>query len=373
MIYLDNCATTRPFDQVVDIVADTMCTKYVNSVAPYALALQNERFFMQCRHTIAQTINASEQELFFTSGGTEGDNTAVFGACARGDGKIIISAVEHPGVYEAAMHVKATGVKVEVLPVDQAGGVDLAALEAALDENCRLVSIMHVNNETGTVNPLDEIVRIVRAKAPKCIIHSDGVQAHLRIALDVKALDIDAYTISAHKIHGPKGIGALYVKSGCGLRPLLYGGGHQEGFRSGTVNLPAVSGYAQACRLFNRDVCEDIGKIKQVFMERLQGCVINAYHAETSPHILSVGFAGLQAATLQNALEEAGVIVGKGSACSSRNARLSRVLQEMHIDRATAEGTVRIGIGAFNTVQEAEKACIIINDTATRLRRFKRR
>lgn len=374
MIYLDNCATTRVFDQAAEQAARFMLKDYCNSSAPYAAALDNEKSFNAFRREIAGSIGAQADEIYFTSGGTESDNTVIFGAADRQRKKIIISATEHPAVYEAAMHAKEYGAEVAVLPVDPEGRVRLKDLDEQLSPDCALVSIMHVNNETGVINPIGELAELAHRKAPGCIFHSDGVQAHMRIECDVKKLGIDAYSVSGHKIHAPKGIGALYISRNCCIKQLFYGGGQQNGFRSGTVNLPAVAGYAAACRMFEQnDYVSNISRIKEVFRQNLKSCVINSSAAPTAPHILSVGFEGLQASTLQNALESMGVIVGKGSACSSRSSRLSRTLESMGLPRAIAEGTVRIGIGALNTVQEAEQACEIINQTTQRLMRFRRK
>lgn len=374
MIYLDNCATTRVFDQAAEQAARFMLKDYCNSSAPYAAALDNEKSFNAFRREIAGSIGAQADEIYFTSGGTESDNTVIFGAADRQRKKIIISATEHPAVYEAAMHAKEYGAEVAVLPVDPEGRVRLKDLDEQLSPDCALVSIMHVNNETGVINPIGELAELAHRKTPGCIFHSDGVQAHMRIECDVKKLGIDAYSVSGHKIHAPKGIGALYISRNCRIKQLFYGGGQQNGFRSGTVNLPAVAGYAAACKMFEQnDYVSNISRIKEVFRQNLKSCVINSSAAPTAPHILSVGFEGLQASTLQNALESMGVIVGKGSACSSRSSRLSRTLESMGLPRAIAEGTVRIGIGALNTVQEAEQACEIINQTTQRLMRFRRK
>ena len=236
------------------------------------------------------------------------------------------------------------------------------------------VSIMHVNNETGVINPVKELAELTHRLSPGCIFHSDGVQAHMRIKVNVKELGVDAYSVSAHKVHAPKGVGALYVAQGTRIERLFEGGGQQEGFRSGTVNLPGIAAYASALKEFEDARAVDrIKEIKNIFLTELKGCVINSAGARTAPHIVSAAFPGLQASTLQNALEEAGVIVGKGSACSSRSSRISRTMESMGLERSIAQGTVRIGIGALNTKDEAAQACRIINEISAGLLRFKRR
>jgi len=373
MMYFDNCATTRAFDSSVKVAEHFFSQSYMNSSAPYALALENDKHLIQCREVIARSIGAGGDEIYFTSGGTESNNTVIFGALCKERNKIIISATEHPSVYEAALRAQKNGAELVILPVDNNGVVSQEELANALDERCAIVSIMHVNNETGTINPIERLAEITHQIAPKCIFHSDGVQAHLRVKINVKTSKIDAYSISGHKIHATKGIGALYVSSKVKIEPLFYGGGQQNGFRSGTVNLPAIAAYADAVENYGEDTVGRIMQIKEVFINKLQNCVFNSVGADTAPHVLSVAFPDIQASTLQNALEGEGVIVGKGSACSSRSSRVSRVLQSMNIPRKNAEGTIRIGIGAFNTVQEANDACEIINAVSGRLMRFKRK
>lgn len=373
MIYLDNCATTRVFDESAELMREYMLNNYVNSSAPYAAALKNEQVYNECRAHIAKTINASTKEIYFTSGGTESDNTAIFGALSKEKNKILISATEHPAVYEAAMQAQKYGADVRVIPVDDQGVVIKSAMQEMLDEKCALVSIMHVNNETGTVNPIKELAQITHTLAPECLFHSDGVQAHMRVKCDIKDSEIDLYSMSGHKIHAPKGIGALYVSKKARITSLMFGGGQQDGFRPGTVNLPSIVAYASAATAFNDAMISNIKQIKSIFKDELKNCSFNSSQCITAPHILSVSYAGVQASTLQNALEEQGVIVGKGSACSSRNARISRVLESMKVPRKEAEGTIRIGIGAFNTIDEAYNACQIINNVSNRLMRFTRK
>ena len=373
MIYLDNCATTRVFDESAELMREYMLNNYVNSSAPYATALKNEQVYNECRTKIANTINASTKEIYFTSGGTESDNTAIFGALSRERNKILISATEHPAVYEAAMRAQKQGADIGIIPVDEQGVVVKSALQEMLDERCAVVSIMHVNNETGTINPIEELARITHKVAPECLFHSDGVQAHMRVKCDVKNSEIDMYSMSGHKIHAPKGIGALYVSKKARINPLMFGGGQQDAFRPGTVNLPSIVAYTSSAMVFNDEIISKIRQIKAIFQDELKNCSFNSSQCTTAPHILSVAYAGVQASTLQNALEEQGVIVGKGSACSSRNARISRVLESMKVPRKEAEGTVRIGIGAFNTVDEAYNACQIINNVSNRLMRFTRK
>lgn len=376
MIYLDNCATTRAFDEAVSASARFQAECYYNASAPYSAALSAEKEMKKAAAVLAASVGLRAEEVFFTSGGTESDNWAIFGAAAaRGAGRIICSAGEHPAVYEAVMHLKQAGYDTAVAPLRPDGCVDEQALLSLVTENTVLVSVMHVNNETGALNDIAALAKRVKEINPACLFHSDGVQAHMRVPLKLSETKVDLYSASAHKVHGGKGVGCLFVKKEVRLKPLLYGGGQQNGLRSGTLNLPGIAAYAEAVRKFEEEkIAQRIAKVLQVYRRRLGLIgVIHGREEASAGHMLAVGFEGVQASTLQNALEEQGVIVGKGSACSSRNARISRVLEEMRVPQSLAAGTVRIGVGAFNTEQEAEQACEIIEQTVGRLKKFRRK
>lgn len=376
MIYLDNCASTRAYDEAADTVKRYMLEDYFNPSASYAAALPEEKAFDWAREALAGIMGA--HSVYFTSGGTEGANAAikgVFDALQGGEtskSEIIISEVEHPAVYEAAFSLRARGVRVLVAPVKQTGEADIDQIAEMVNPNTALVSIMHVNNETGVINDIDAIARAVKQKNPMCLIHSDGVQGHLRLKMPAGA---DIYTTSAHKAHGPKGVGAMAVKKGVKLAPFIYGGGQQDKMRSGTINMPGIMGYFRAAEMFvETGALERIRAVKNRYLgliSELDGAHIIG--AETAPHIICAAFEGVQAASLQSALEARGVIVGKGSACSSRKAKVSRVLTAMKVPSKYAEGAVRIGIGAFNTLEECEEAVRAIREALSYLRRFKRR
>ena len=374
MIYLDNSASTKAFTQAAETVKKYMLEDYFNPSASYAAALPEEKEFLKCRETVSRLTGG--RTVYFTSGGTEGANTAVIGAVEgsskSGETEVIISEIEHPAVMQAAFSLRRRGVKVLLAPVEPAGNIDPERVKDMVTAKTALVSIMHVNNETGAINDIDAIAAAVKEKNPDCLVHSDGVQGHMRLETPQGA---DIYTTSAHKLHGPKGMGAIAVGKNAKLAPLIYGGGQQDNFRPGTLNMPGIAGYASALEIFEESrALERISKIKQEYLKLLSEiegvCIIGTH---TAPHIICAAFEGVQAASLQSALEARGVIVGKGSACSSRKNRVSEVLLAMKVPAKYAGGAIRISIGALNTMEECSQTAGALKESLNYLRRFKRK
>lgn len=374
MIYLDNSASTKAFEQVAETVKKYMVEDYFNPSASYASALPAEREFLRCRKILSRFMNG--REVYFTSGGTEGANTAIMGAVEgslkNSEPEVIISEIEHPAVTQAAFSLRERGVKVFLAPVEPTGEIDPERVKDMVTSQTVLVSIMHVNNETGVINDIDAIAAAVKEKNPNCLIHSDGVQGHMRLEMPKSA---DIYTTSAHKLHGPKGMGAIAISENIKLSPLIRGGGQQDDFRSGTLNMPGIAGYAHALEIFEEQrALEKINAIKQEFLKLLtpmEGVYIIG--ANTAPHIICAALEGVQAASLQSALEARGVIVGKGSACSSRKNKISGVLSAMKVPAKYAGGAIRISIGAHNALEECAKAVRALQEALSYLRRFKRK
>lgn len=380
MIYLDNSATTKPFDEVTQTVAQIMSQQYFNASATYGAAIKSDKIYQSCRETLARSLGCAPGEVFFTSGGTEGANAALRGALEAAHNKrhFIISATEHPCVYETAKYLSQLGYSLDIAPVLPNGEVDPDKLLQLVREDTALVSVIHVNNETGVINDIKAITDAVKAKNPGCVIHCDGVQAHFHITTNVKALGVDIYTTSGHKIHGPKGIGVIYIKKGLPFKPQMLGGGQQDDFRSGTIDLPAIAGYAKATELWRENGYQNkICQYKEKLWEGLAGIgdieAIGQDYSKTAPHILNISFKGINAAVLQSALDKRGVIVGKGSACSSRNTKVSRVLTQMKVPTELAQGAIRFSIGALNEIDEIEPLIDILQEEVTRLRKFKRK
>ena len=372
MIYLDNSATTRPFDSVLDEVYKASKEDYFNISSPYSRALETEKKMLNAKRIIAKSLGVTDKEIIFTSGGTESDNTAL--SLARDNSEIIVSAYEHHAILNCEEFLKRKNIKVILCPVNSQGVVEKETLLELITENTSLISIMHVNNEIGAVNDIKELVQAAKSKKPDVLFHSDGVQAFMHICTDMKELGVDLYSVSAHKVHGPKGIGALYIRKGVGFTPFIYGGGQQDNLRSGTVNVPDIMGFAKAIEeLSSVDFVKKLKEIKSRYIELLSEIPDTSFNIENSaPNILSVTFKGVKASSLQNAVESE-VIIGKGSACTSRSSKVSHVLDAINMPLNMAEATVRISFGAFNTLVDADTACNIIKEKVQYLRKFKRK
>lgn len=373
MIYLDNSATTRAFDEAAEAVARAMTRDFVNISSPYAAALKAEKDFRAAMQTAAQVLHARPDELILTSGGTESDNTALF--CAPAGSEVILSAIEHPAVLSCQRALEKRGCRVVICPVNTHGRVEADTLASLVNENTGLVSIMHVNNEIGSVNDLSALVKAVKTKNPKALFHSDGVQAFMHVCSDMKLLGVDLYSVSAHKLHGPKGAGLLYVRADVPFTPYLFGGGQQNDRRSGTVNTPGALGFAAALtRLRSQEeFSAHLARVKEAFVRELTALPgARLICPDSAPHILSIAFEGVKASTLQNALENE-LIIGKGSACSSRSSRVSHVLSGIGLPVSLAESTLRLSFGAFNTPEEAPIAASLIKEKIAYLRKFQRK
>lgn len=378
MIYFDNSATTPVLPRAAAAASRYMTELYYNPSAAYSPAVKLEREVNEARGSIASALGCSGAEVTFTSCGTESNNTALFGTlkAMHGTGRVIISAAEHPSVYEAAMELKEAGRDVVLAPVTETGAVDAAALEELTTPNTRLVSCMHVNNETGAVNDISAIYAAVRKRAPGCLVHSDGVQAFMK--LDVPKCDL--YSVSGHKLHAPKGVGALYVKSGTRIKPYLVGGGQESGMRSGTTNAPGIIAFAEAVRDYSahrREYNEAVLAVKKRLysnLSRISDVRLNGPDLDSgAPHILNVSFMGVRGEVLLNALSEKGICVSTGSACAAHKRGKNRVLNAMGITGERQDGAVRFSFSHLNTVREADAAAAVIEEQVAFLRKFRRR
>ena len=366
MIYLDNSATTRPFDGVIDAMDRSMREAYYNASAAYKPAVDVDRALRACRKLIASQLGAQEDEVYFTSGGTESDNLAILGVAAtlRHPANFVCSVIEHPAVLETIRRVEAMGHEVRYMPIDRRGVVDLAACEALFDERTALVSCMQVSNETGAIQPIAELARMARAKNKDVRVHVDGVQGFMRVPMHMGRMGVDLYALSGHKVHGPKGVGALVVRKGVRLVPQMTGGGQEKNLRSGTYNSPAILGLGEAVREMaaRRDDLARIAQMKARLFALLtteEGVTLNGPavdDAQSAPHILSVSFAGVRGEVMRNALEGEGVLVSTGSACSSHKQKVSGTLRAMGLSTEQADGTIRISLGMMNTMDEMDEA-----------------
>ena len=383
MIYLDNSATTRPFDSVIDVMSSCMRDAYFNASAAYKPAVDVDREIRACRKLIASQVGALEDEVYFTSGGTESDNLAILGVASllRKPQNFVCSVIEHPAVLETIRRVEAMGHEVRLLPIDASGVVNLSACEALFDENTAFVSCMQVSNETGAVQPVAEIACMARAKNSKVRVHVDGVQGFMRVPMHMGKMGVDLYALSAHKIHGPKGVGALVVRKGVRLAPQETGGGQEKNLRSGTYNSPGILGLGEAVTqmMQRRDQLERIRAMKVQLWKRLSGIDgvrLNGMPVcsdASAPHILSVSFDGVRGEVMRNALEGAGILVSTGSACASHKQKVSPTLKAMGLTGEQADGTIRISLGMMNTMEEMDEAAAQMEKLYAQLKVYRRR
>jgi cysteine desulfurase len=378
--YLDNSATTRPFDRVVDAMAAAMRESYFNPSSMYRPAIDVENNMKQLRRDILRNLPGAAGDVYFVSGGTEGNNLALLGtaALARGKRRFICSAVEHPSVLEPMRRIEEMGHEVMYMPVDGRGYVDLDALRGMLDGSVELVSCMHVNNEVGAIQPIAEIARLISERAPQAKLHVDGVQAFMREPFPGRFVDM--YTLSGHKIHGPKGIGALYVKKGVRLAPRQIGGGQESAMRSGTENTPGLMGLMTAISTYGA-LDDPRGRLHALKRRLYDGlcaavpdCLLNGPDiGEGAGHILNISFPGVRGEVMLHALEGEGVLVSTGSACSSKKRHLSPVLTAMGIDANRAEATIRFSLSPLTTEQEIDMAIEAAGRSYAMLKAFRRR
>ncbi len=387
--YLDNSATTRCSELVRDVVVRTMMEDYGNPSSKHRKGLDAEHYLRDARETIARTMKVKEKEIFFTSGGTESDNWALIGAAManrRTGTHLITTAVEHAAVLMPMQYLEEQGFSVTYLPVDGRGFVSLADLEAAIREDTILVSMMYVNNEVGAVEPVEEAARLIKKRDPRILFHVDAVQAYGKFPIYPKRAGIDMLSVSGHKIHGPKGIGFLYINEKVKIRPLILGGGQQKGMRSGTDNVPGAAGLAAAAKDAYEHLEQDAEHLRKLRGRMLDGLralneqqgaeavVINSGEDERSaPHIVSAAFPGIRSEVLLHALEDRGICVSAGSACTSnKKLPVSTVLKEMHLRPELLESTLRFSFSRFTTEEEIDYCLKELGELLPVLRRYVR-
>ena len=380
--YFDNSATTRVLDSVKDIVVKTMTEDYGNPAAKHRKGMEAEQYIREARKIIADSMKVQEKEILFTSGGSESNNMALIGtawANQRTGKHIISTAIEHPSVYNPLGVLEELGFEVTILPVDHDGHISLKELEEAIRPDTILVSTMYVNNEVGAVEPVEEISRGIKAKNPSALYHVDAIQAYGKYVIRPKKQGIDLLSVSSHKIHGPMGVGFLYIRSGMKIKPLIYGGGQQAGMRSGTENVPGVAGFGAAVKEMYTDHAEKIQKLiglKDYMTDRLgeiEGTVINSKKGEASaPQIVSVSFEGVRSEVLLHALEDKGIYVSSGSACSSNHPGISGTLKGIGVAQKLLDSTIRISFGIFNTKEEVDYTIDVLKELVPVLRRYQR-
>lgn len=380
--YFDNSATTRVLDSVKDIVVKTMTEDYGNAAAKHRKGMEAENYIKDARNEIAKTLKVAPKEIIFTSGGSESNNMALIGtalANQRAGKHIISTSIEHPSVYNPLGYLEEQGFEVTILPVDRDGHISLEELEAAVRPDTILVSVMYVNNEVGAVEPVEEISRVVKRKNPATLLHADAIQAYGKFIIRPKKQGIDLLSVSGHKIHGPKGVGFLYINSGVKIKPLIYGGGQQWNLRAGTENVPGVAGLGVAAREMYTDhekKVAQITEIKDYMTDRLvglEGVVVNSKKgSESAPQIVSASFEGVRSEVLLHALEDKGIYVSSGSACSSHHPGISGTLKGIGVAPKLLDSTVRFSFGIFNTKEEVDYCIDALTELLPVLRRYQR-
>lgn len=383
--YLDNAATTVVFPEVREIVNRVMEKDFGNPSSKHTKGIVAEQYIKDAREEISRALKCQPKEIIFTSGGTEANNLAFIGTAIanRREGKhIITTRIEHASVHEPLAYLEEMGYEVTYLPVGTDGCVAVEAVEKALRDDTFLVSIMYVNNEVGSVQPIEEIGRMLHGKNPHILFHVDGIQAFGKYKIQPKKLGIDMLSVSGHKIHAPKGIGFLYVREGVKIRPILFGGGQQKGMRSGTENVPGIAGLGVAVKKIyqeNQKKREHLYSLKEQLiagLQKMEGVTVNAVEGmdlrETAPHIVSVSFEGIRSEVMLHALAQEGVYVSSGSACSSNHPELSGTLQAIGVRQELLDSTLRFSFSVNTTWEEVAYALEKTEKILPMLRRFTR-
>ena len=382
-VYLDNSATTKAYPEVVRLVADIMTNDYGNASSMHLKGVDAEKYLKYSKATIAGIMKVKEKEIFFTSGGTESDNWALMGAVFanhRSGKHLITTKIEHPAILRTMEHLKELGFDITYLSVNQYGQISLEELRNAIRPDTILVSIMFVNNEVGAIQPIDEAGEIIKQTNPRTLFHVDAVQGFGKLRLLPKKWKIDMVSVSGHKIHGPKGTGFLYIDEKVKIKPIIYGGGQQNGYRSGTENVPGVAGLGKATELIYRNLVEDTNRLYCLKKKLVSGLLkidhvkINGPQDETgAPHIVSASIAGIRSEVMLHSLEDKGVYVSAGSACSSHKHTVSDTLSAMGLSTEYMDSTIRFSLSVFTTEEEIEYTLKCLYELVPMLRRYTRR
>lgn len=383
-IYLDNSATTMVRPEVAKLMYEIMTKDYGNPSSMHIKGVQAERYLREAKEIFAGILKVSEKEIFFTSGGTEGDNMAIIGAALAGRrrGKhIITTVIEHPAVLESCAFLEKNGFEVTYLPVNAAGQVEPDTLKAALRDDTVLVSVMYVNNEIGAIEPVSELGRIIKEYNKDILFHVDAVQAFGKFRIHPYKENIDMLTMSSHKIHGPKGVGAIFIKDKTKIQPIALGGGQQKGMRSGTENVPGIAGMTMAAKELYDKFDEDVNRLyelKEYFVREItgiEGATVNGLTGrDSAPHVVSVSFDGItKSEVLLHALEDKGIYISSGSACSSNKPSLSSTLKAIGVKNDLLYATLRFSFSVFTTKEELEYTINAVKELLPVLRKYRPR
>lgn len=383
-VYLDNSATTRTFPEVAELMSKIMCEDYGNPSSMHNKGVQAERYVRYGRETLAKILKVNEKEIYFTSGGTESDNLALIG-CAmanyRAGKHLITTKIEHPAILQTMHYLEDQGFEVTYLSVNDKGQISLRELQNAMRKDTILVSIMHTNNEIGAVEPIAEAGRLIKSTNPSTLFHVDAVQGFGKYRIYPKRMGIDLLSVSGHKIHGPKGVGFLYIGEKVKIHNIIYGGGQQKNLRSGTENVPGITGMAKAAEMLYNHLEEDAERLyslKDYFCEGLRKIpdirINNPEGMEGAPHIVSLSVAGVRSEVLLHALEDKGIYVSAGSACSSNKPHTagSATMKAIKLPEEFLDSTLRFSMSVYTTREELDYTLQVMYDIIPMLRKYTR-
>lgn len=383
-VYLDNSATTRTFPEVAELMSKIMCEDYGNPSSMHNKGVQAERYVRYGRETLAKILKVNEKEIYFTSGGTESDNLALIG-CAmanyRAGKHLITTKIEHPAILQTMHYLEDQGFEVTYMSVNDKGQISLQELQNAMRKDTILVSIMHTNNEIGAVEPVAEAGRLIKSTNPSTLFHVDAVQGFGKYRIYPKRMGIDLLSVSGHKIHGPKGVGFLYIGEKVKIHNIIYGGGQQKNLRSGTENVPGIAGMAKAAEMLYNHLEEDAERLyslKDYFCEGLRKIpdirINNPEGMEGAPHIVSLSVAGVRSEVLLHALEDKGIYVSAGSACSSNKPHTagSATMKAIKLPEEFLDSTLRFSMSVYTTREELDYTLQVMYDIIPMLRKYTR-
>jgi cysteine desulfurase len=381
-VYLDNSATTRVFPEVVKLMDRIYLEEYGNPSSLHHKGVEAENRIREAKQIFADILKCSTRNIYFTSCGTESDNIALIGGALANqrDGKhIITTRIEHPAILETTKFLKEQGFEITYLPVDANGRVRVADVEAAVRPDTILVSIMHTNNEIGALEPIAQIGEAIKRRNPKTLFHVDAVQGFGKAYIYPKRMHIDLLSASGHKIHAPKGVGLLYIGDGVKVRNILFGGGQQNGMRSGTENVAGIAGMALAAKMIYADLDEELDKLyglKELFLQEvtaIEGVHVNGLTGrESAPHVISLSIEGVRAEVLLHALEDKGIYVSAGSACSSNRPHISDTLVAIGTPKEFLDSTIRFSTSVMNTEDDMHYTAEALKELLPMLRKYTR-
>lgn len=381
-VYLDNSATTMPYKEALEAYVYASENVWANPSSLHSAGLEAEKLFRASKQTVSKILSCDEKEVFFTSGGTESDNTAILGyarANRKKGNRIICTSVEHPAVLEAVSLLEGEGFDVVYTGVTSEGDLELASFEKALTPDTILVCAMHVNNEVGSIFPIEKLKPIMKVKSPKAALFCDAVQSFGKLVIKPEKLGIDMLSASSHKLHGPKGTGLLYIKKGLNIKPLIVGGHQQMNMRSGTENTASVYAFSKACEISYKNLTEKqehIKNLKEHLKNRIFSEMENVYLNGSDrciENILNISFPGVRSEILLHSLEAHGIFVSSGSACSSNKPSPSKTLTEMGKDRNLIDSALRFSFSEFNTIEQIDYTADKLKEEVCRIRKYVRR